>query len=356
MQRRLTHLIMLLFIFTLGSCHKKSSSNRASSLTPSPAKSDSHEIAFPGFVKATDEELIYPVSGLGWVFKITMIVDEGTIVKPGQQVVQFENEEDAKIKADAGRELDTAKLEVSSTINAVEQEVADLVKAVDDMKRQLEIQQLSNAENQKSQVALWTTSAREVTLARMEEKILRTKISLTESKLARKRRLLTATRESGEKRLNLLTVKNQKMEELMKAGTRRATREGIVVYKRSPWEQKKPRLGSSVYVGSPVIGIYNMNSLYVDGYVPEKQYQSVSVGRAVIIKTLGGREAALTGAIEQVSGTVMPIKDWELAIPIPEKIAAQRTFKVKIKLDQQSGNLSPDDEVRVIFAHPAEGK
>ena len=326
----------------------------ASASRDAPRKEET-SVAFPGFVKAADEELVYPVSGLGWVFKITMLVDEGTMVKPGAQLVQFENEEDAKIKADAQREVETARLETDSRINTVQQEVADLVKSINDMKRQLEILSLSGTGNDKNETARWTTSTREITIARMDEKILRSKLTLTENKLTRKKHLLEATLESSAKRMSLLTAGSEKIAALMKSGTRYATRQGIVVYKRSPWEQKKPRPGATVYVGSPVLGVYDPRSLYVDGYVPERQYRQVAVGRAVIVRTLGGHEMSLPGVIEQVSGSVMPIKDWELTLPIPEKIAVQRTFKVKIKWNQPAQNLSPDDEVRVLFAAPEGG-
>ena len=355
-------ILFFCFMLTAGTCQKQSPANpslpkeSALSLVGALSGDKEHEAAFPGFVKAADEELVYPVSGLGWVFKITMIVDEGSHVKLGQPLVQFENEEDTKIKADAAREVEGAGLETSSAISAVEQEIADLVKSIDDMKRQLEILKLSNADEDASGVAKWTTSAREIVIAHMDEKILRTKLALTESKLDRKRRLLSATRESGAKRLSLLTAKSKKLDALMQSGTRTATRAGIVVYKRSPWEQKKPRLGGTVYVGSPVIGVYDPQSLYIDGYVPERQYRHVAVGRTVTVKTLGGREAALSGVITDVSGSVMPIRDWELTIPLPKKIGEQRTFKVKIKLDQPATNLAPDDEVRIFFSQPAEGK
>ncbi|MFP5245738.1 MAG: hypothetical protein ACLGH0_03505, partial [Thermoanaerobaculia bacterium] len=205
-----------------------------------------HDIVLSGELEAARGDFLNVPSLPSRQTAIKWIVDDGSTVKAGQQVVELDN---SALTAD----LETKRQSATQAIQELQQKEAEW--AADLEEKKLEVEQKQAALDK---AKLEAVVPRDIVSGRAyEEKqtaLRRATVDYEKAvdSLASRRTAITAERNN----LILTIDKAQReiaiAEEAITALVLRAPRDGIVVVREHPWEGRKLQTGDPVWVGFPI--------------------------------------------------------------------------------------------------------
>jgi multidrug resistance efflux pump len=177
-------------------------------------------------------------------------------------------------------------------------------------------------------------------------------LKLTRAKLKRQLKLQSIIEVSTAKDIAADQASVDKFQSSIEDSKRIAKTSGVVIYKRSPWERVKPKVGGVVYRGTEVLAIVDDKNLFVEAYLEEQYYSLVKKGDTLDIKVLGRREVNTTGVIKGISSIVLLVSDWDKGLPDGHAVLTKRAFKVLIDLKSIPGEAKPEGEVVITLQPP----
>lgn len=148
------------------------------------------------------------------------------------------------------------------------------------------------------------------------QKVLRNRSDLSERRGAAELAVIDAQRAATEKRLGERRGDLEGLEI-------RAPYEGIVVLQQG-WTQEKPRLGASIWAGSPLASIPDLDALEVELSVPQIEAQGAREGQSVELAPLGVPEQRVISKLSWVATAPVtrvgnsPVRYVSMKAPVPK--------------------------------------
>jgi multidrug efflux pump subunit AcrA (membrane-fusion protein) len=277
------------------------------------------------------EPLIVPRTDT-WQLQIRWLAEDGTRVKAGDRLVEFDNssfaseiEEKRLAESEAGSQLERTQAEARTATAekefALEQRRADLEKARVDAAVPKDL--LSLSDYQDKQLALRRA---EIELAKAEED------------LAAHRKASAA--EIAVQRIALERARREirTAEEAIDALTLRAPRDGIVLVAEHPWEGRKIQEGDSVWTGMTVASIPDLSSMMVEASLSDVDDGRIAPGMRVVCTLDAYPSLTFPGRIADVT----PVAQASRRSPL------LRSFPVRVALDRpDTERMRPGMSVRV---------
>ena len=244
-----------------------------------------------------------------WQFKIEYLAKENTLVKKGDLLVRFDGQ---RLKNDlVGRQsnLDAAIKEREKDIlrdEATQQDlilaVAEALKGRDIAQRKVEITDTSRSEVErlKQQAEFEITTA---LLAQAEQKLEQHKVA-TQVNL-----------EVQNARVAIRQTRVKEFQDSIKKLEIRAPEDGMVVLV-ADWEDNKPAVGETVYMGRSLMNLPSLEQLAVKVEIDESVSAKVATGQAVRIILDDHPERAFTGTISTLGKTFRTKSQFNLKVVV----------------------------------------
>jgi len=272
-----------------------------------------------------------------WQTTIRWLEEEGTVVKTGQKVVEFDT---ASFAQDLGEkqlafeqgksDLEQAEAERTGRRAEMEWAVAQKSIALDKAKIAAEIpaEYVRGKEYQEHQLAL----ARATTaLEKAREDLVAFEASSAETVRQKQIALEKTRRELG--------AAGQAIDGMVM----RAPRDGILVVAEHPWQGRKLQLGDSVWVGLPVVSLPDLRVMKVEAKLSDVDDGRIAVGLPVTCVLDAYPERTYTGKIAEIT----PVAQEEAGRSL------RRAYNVRVTLDASDAErMRPGMSVKV-EARPA---
>lgn len=284
----------------------------------------------------TSDELQAPYTQM-WTLSIRWMEEEGTLVKAGQKVLEFENSElashlEAKKMAEMQAEDDLTIQLAQNDLTLAEKEFALERAKIALKKAELEANVPSDL----------------LPLRDYEEK----QLALERAKIAYKKAEedLEAAKKSAalEVKLKKLALEKAKreirvQEESIEALSLKATRDDILVIAENPREGRKLEVGDTVFPGMTVLKLPNLSVMEVKAMLSDVDEGRVVVGMPVTCFLDAYPDEPISGTIKQISPVAQE--------PVRESL--RRSFAVLVSLDKTDPErMRPGMSVKVeVHAH-----
>ena len=203
---------------------------------------------------------------------ITYMVEEGTIVTPGQRIVEFDDSSLVNNRTDVETQVETAKLQVQRTINSLESQRLDLLNSVVQAEANLEVAGL-NARIDKSLLS-------ENQYQQYQLSYMKTQLNLEKAKenLDNFEKNFPGDMAQVEIALSQREIELRRIDNDIKLLKINAVQGGIFLYGDNWQSNRKVQVGDSIFPGMEVASIPDLGSLQVVGYVFDTEYRLLSAG------------------------------------------------------------------------------
>ena len=267
-----------------------------------------------------------------WETTIRWMEEEGTIVKAGQRVVEFDT---AAFATDLGEkrlawdqaegELERAQADQDGALADAEFQVAQKTIAAEKARIAAEIPEefLRGKDWQENQMAL---ERARTDLAKAEEDLQAKKVSSAETIHQKKIALEKARRE--------LEAASAAMDGMVL----KAPRDGILVIAEHPWQGRKLQIGDSVWVGMPVVSLPDLSLMQVQAKLSDVDDGRIAPQLGVVCTLDAYPDRTFAGRIADIT----PVAQEEVGRSL------RRAYNVRIELDQgDSARMRPGMSVKV---------
>lgn len=270
-----------------------------------------------------------PVQGL-WNYSITRLAPDGSPVKEGDVVVQFDGGQLQQSLMSKQAELAEKKTQQEQLRLALAERERNQRLSTEEAKSNLE-----KAERKATQPAelLRGVDYQKLVIEKAQARERMTLVEKREKAAAEQRRQewLLVSFEADQ-----LQADVDELKESLVALSVKAPRAGVMMHK-SNWQGEKFDVGSSVWMGQSVAEIPDMQTLAVRAQVDERYLAWLRVGAKARLRLEGGAGRALTGTITEI-GRVVRSKSRTQPVPVVD---------VLIALDDAASGLKPGQPVRV---------
>ena len=250
-------------------------------------------------------------------FKIAFMAPEGTEVKEGDPVLQFDTEALERLLAQKRAEYEEAATKVEQKTIDLEMKLLALEEQIAQATAALGKAQL------KAEVPPEVQQRIEYEKALLEERgceqdleNLRAEVETTEALVGAELKSLVGQRDRARGRVEALQRNIEKM-------TVKAPQEGIVVY-RTSWNDEKKKVGDSVWSGEKLLGIPDLAEMKGDGFVDEADGGPVKEGQPVTVRLEARPDFDLEGQVARIGRTVQR-RSWRTPL---------KGFRVEIVLEK----------------------
>ena len=244
-----------------------------------------------------------------WQFKIQFIASENTLVKKGDLLVQFDGQ---KLRNDlVGRQsdLDAAIKEREKTVIRDEATLQDLILAVAEAKKNREIAQ------RKVEITDVSRSDIERKKQQAEYQITTTELKQAEQKLAQHKRVMQVNVEVEDAKVQNAEARVKEINDSLSKLDILAPADGMVSL-ITDWEDNKPAVGETVWMGRSLIDLPSLKKLAVKVEIDESDAASVKAGQAVRIVLDDHPERAFTGHVEEMGKTFRTKSQYNLKVVV----------------------------------------
>ncbi len=316
--------IILLLIITFFLWPKNKEDNLLATVTKSSFRI---EVNTSGELKAKESEDIKGPTGLRshgiWQIKITDLVTEGTYVKEGNYVAQLD-------KSEVGTKIITASTEVEKISSEYEQARLDTV--IEMMKLKNELLNLSYTIEEKQLIFDQSTYEPPAVKRQAEIELEKTKRNSNQkaNNILLKREQNTAKLRQIELSLQQEQSKLTRLQKLLAELRILATKDGMVVYKRT-WNGSKITSGSQISVWDPTVAtLPDLSKMVTKTYVNEIDISKLQKGLFVNLTVDAFPDKNFTGEVVHVAnvGEQLPNSD-------------SKVFEVTIEINEQDTLLRP---------------
>jgi len=267
-----------------------------------------------------------------WETTIRWMEEEGTVVKAGQRVVEFDT---AAFATDLGEkrlawdqadaDLERAQADQDGALADAEFQVAQKTIAAEKARIAAEIPEefLRGKDWQENQMAL---ERARTDLAKAGEDLQAKKVSSAETIHQKKIALEKARRE--------LEAASAAMDGMVL----KAPRDGILVIAEHPWQGRKLQVGDSVWVGMPVVSLPDLSVMQVQAKLSDVDDGRIAPQLAVVCTLDAYPDRTFTGRIAEIT----PVAQEEVGRSL------RRAYNVRIELDQNDpARMRPGMSVKV---------
>ena len=258
---------------------------------------------------------------------ITRLVRPGTLVQPGDPIVEFDRQEQMKNALDRGAEL-----------NDLEQQIKKK-EAEERSARERDSGEIKQAESTQSRAELELLKNEFVPRIQAEKN--EQALEEAKARLAQLRTTFDLKRKAAEADLRILRIRRDRAANAMKQAETNAEKmsvkaaiSGMAVI-RSIWKSNnmsEVQEGEEVRAGMPIVDIVNPKSMRVRAKVNQADMNNLALGQTVRVGLDAYPELSFTGRVVQLS----PIATTSTMSP---KV---RTFVALIQVDGSHPNLMPD--------------
>lgn len=294
------------------------------------------DVVADGLVEAGSSTVISSPSRIWGNVRIIKLVDEGTYVKPGDFLIQFDTAEFSERVQNCENELEKAKA-------AYESEIANIDKTKADLDSQLKIEEYSleqtrlqaknskyEAENKRKEIE-YTLKKAEISYNQLVDKIEKNK------------EINKATLRQSELKVSQAEISLQRAKDDLAKLTLTSPGEGLVVYKKI-WGangREKIKVGSTPWRSQPLMEIPDRSNMKVLLNVNEVDISSIEVGLKVNIKVDALAENIFTGHITSIASLAHDDED-----------SGKKVFEVEVHINELSEQLKPgmSAECQIIIA------
>lgn len=248
-----------------------------------------------------------------WEYKIVRMADEGSPVKPGDFLLQFDPSEILRRLQDEQADLEKASREIQRVRAAGELKMRDLGMELEDAK----VQKERTAGKLKD--ASLVESAIKVKEAEFEAAFAARRVGLLEDKLAFSRKSAEFEQQLLREAENFHRERVRSYQAALQALTIFAPVGGVVLY-GSGWRGDKKKIGDTVWLMENIVFIPDLTTLMVKGEIAEADSGKVRLGQAVSVNFDAIPERVFPGRITRVAGTFsqstpdLPVKVLEVGI------------------------------------------
>jgi multidrug resistance efflux pump len=277
-----------------------------------------HEMILSGELEAARGELLAVPPLPSWQTSIKWIAEDGVMVRAGEPVVELDN-------GSLTAELDSKRQTAMQALQELQQREAEW--AADLEQKQLEVEK-KRADVEKADIDALVP--RELLSGRAyEEKQGAVRRSATELEKARESLRSRQTAVNAERQNLQLNIEKTRREisiaeQSIDALVLRAPRDGIVVVKDIPWENRKLQAGDPVWVGFPLALLPELDSMRVTAVLPDVDDGKIAINMPVTVTLDGYPQMQFQGKISSIAAVAQESRRQSL----------RRHFEVLIALDR----------------------
>jgi HlyD family secretion protein len=277
------------------------------------------EIVLTGELKARNSTMLSaPRIQSSFSNTVTYLAPEGSMVKKGERIVEFDDSSLLSQKSEAERTLDEAMLNIQKKKADLEAERCDLLNS------------LSQAESSLKQDELYGRISKDLLPANTYQKY---QLNVTKSKLAlqKAREQMDNFEKSYTSQMALVEINRsqaeinlKKIESDMQLLKIDAPQDGILIYGDNWASNRKVQTGDSIFPGMEVASLPDLSSMQVLGFVYDTEYSNLSPGQRCRVRfdALPGYEVG--GVIESLT-SVAGRKNFA---------SDQKVFQTVVRLDR----------------------
>jgi HlyD family secretion protein len=259
----------------------------ASTATPAPAKPKSYtvvsgridrELTLTGELKAAQSTSISaPDIQSSFSNMVTFLAPEGSHIKKGERIVEFDDSSLLSNKSEAERTLDETKLKIEKTKTDQESQRCDLLNS------------LSQAQSQVEQDSLYSKIGKDLLSANDYQKY---QLNLQQSKLSlqKAQEQLDNFEKNYVSQMKLSEISKSQAEINLKkissdmVGLKiDAPQDGILIYGDNWQNNRKIQTGDTLFHGMEVASLPDLSSMQVVGYVYDTEYSLLANGMHCIV-------------------------------------------------------------------------
>lgn len=306
------------------------------------------------WVEARKQDLTFPAAGNGsvfaenaanvappslprvWEYKIIRMAEEGSQIKKGDFVVQFDPSEVARRLQTEMADLQKAQREIQRSGASRENGLKDLELSVEDARTQRE-----RAINKLRDTAGFE-SAMKVKEAQYEAELAKKRVSMLEQKLASVKRSGALQDQMLNEKVKFHSSRVKAYQEAMQALEVKSPASGVVLYE-TDWNGQKRQVGATVFMMDTVLSIPDLNTLRVAGQIAEADSGKVRVGQRVTVTFDAIQEKVYHGTITKVARTLSqasyekPVKVLEVIVRLdendPRRLKPGMAAKLEVEVD-----------------------
>ncbi len=253
-------------------------------------------ILITGELKAArSRDILVPHIRSGFGSSVTFLATEGSSVKQGQRILEFDATTLLSQKAEAERVLDEAKLKIEKTKADLEVQRADLLAALEDAMGNLKVAELYGQIPKELQPAnqyqKYQLDQEKAILARDKAK---EKLANLDASIPAQMALVEVSKAQAE-------VDLKKIDSDIALQQIDAPQDGIIIYGDNWASNRKVQVGDNLFPGMIAMTIPDLSSMQVSGFVYDTELRYLSAGMicemsldAVPGKTWHGRIVSLT--------------------------------------------------------------
>jgi HlyD family secretion protein len=266
-----------------------------------------------------------------WQFQIVSLIPEGKRVKPGDLLVTFDaqkiNDDLQKFQNEldqAAKELDRTRVQIDLERQELNARLAEAENRFE--KSKLKQEGVSTAIISERQIQLDNLALEQ---ARQQVEALKARIEWHTKASEASYRVIVSKRLRAENKV--LEIKRG-----LEGFQVKADRDGVAVYNLK-WNGERYQVGEACWSGLPLIQIPDLNTILVEGFVPEVDIGKLKLGQRaeITIDAFPGR--SYTGRVSNI-GTLVRAKAWD----IPNKV-----LEIQIALDRlDTGIMRPAMSVK----------
>ena len=294
------------------------------------------DVVADGLVEAGSSTMVTSPSRIWGNVRIIRLVDEGTYVKPGDFLIQFDTAEFMERVQNCENDLEKAKASYESEIANIEKTKADLDSQLKIEEYSLEQTRLQaknsqyEAENKRKEIE-YTLKKAEISYNQLVDKINKNK------------EINKASLRQAELKVNQAEISLQRAKDDLAKLTITSPTEGLVVYQKI-WGangREKIKVGSSPWRSQPLMEIPDRSNMKVVLNVNEVDISTLEKGQQVNIKVDALPEKLFTGEITNIASLAHDDED-----------SGKKVFEVEVKINELSEQLKPgmSSECQIIIA------
>lgn len=276
-----------------------------------------------------------------WNFKIARLIGEGTYVKPGDVLVEFDGEQ-------VVREL----MEHTSEMNKTQEELTKRKLEYDIQMRDLRLQfeqarVAAQKARHKADVDASLSSMQDYKQAQIELEQAETEFKRVAEKTTATERMKQAELAALENNLAKAKGRVERDKLQQKALSVVSPTSGVVVFKKD-WRGEKKQVGQTSWRMETIMQLPDLSTLRLEATVEETHAGRVAVGQTASIRLDAFPEEKLTGKVIEM-GRVLRTKRWDMPVKVvdaiieldrlPEKLLPGMTATVQIEVERISNVL-----------------
>jgi len=251
-----------------------------------------------------------------WEYRLVKMAPEGTSVKKGQMILQFDTTELTQRLEEKRAERDTAakELEKRSIELSVREEALTLQEAEAEARRR--------KADLKVEVPPELVGANELAQSRLDLDLVKRELAWVAQRKGVARRAADAERASLSERHERSAARVNEIEARIRQMTVPAPRDGTLIYLAN-WRDEKKKVGDTCWRGERVVEVPDLGRMIVKGDVDEADSAALATGERVSLRLEAHPDATFAGHVLSIGRTVQRQNP-----KIPKKVV-----KVEVALD-----------------------